>query len=243
MTVCFLGWCFNFFHNISFFLYRSGDDNKLFIESPKHRKLQQLGLSGAWRNNSSLSDNFDRSSPVDVPPLREVPPAPSRTSQNDRTVILSNTRNIAAKAAMKRNKAQTNTFNIERQMPGEPRALYRPSNDKNKNDKNSTDNRDVFLTPSRLDKHNKFFVTDNPLPDSHAPSEDSLSTITKHTAISEHSLPPLRRLSDTGQDRHHSNVRQWVPVDPAMKRRTKKETSYTQQVNKCSENMLYKMFY
>ena len=142
-------------------------------------------------------------------------------------MIVSNTRNIAALAAKKRNKVQTNTFNIERQMPGEPRALYRPLNDKNRN---TSDNRDVFLTPSRLDKHNKFFVTDNPLPDSHAPSEDSLSTITKHTAISEHSLPPLRRLSDIGQDRNQNNVRQWVPVDPALKRK-KKETSYTQQVN------------
>ena len=210
-----------------FFLCRSRDNNKLFIESPKHRKLQQSELSGAWRNNSSLSDNFDRSSPLDIPPPRETPLAPSRTSQNDRTVIVSNTRNIAALAAKKRNKVQTNTFNIERQMPGEPRALYRPSNDKNRN---NSDNRDVFLTPSRLDKHNKFFVTDNPLPDSHAPSEDSLSTITKHTAISEHSLPPLRRLSDIGQDRNQNNVRQWVPVDPALKRK-KKETSYTQQVN------------
>lgn len=204
-----------------FSFFRSADDNKLFIESPKHRKLNQAALSGAWNNRSSISDNFDTSSPVDIPLSQDVPFAPSRTSQNDRTVIVSNTRNIAALAAKKRNKVQTNTFNIERQMPGEPRALYRPNNDKNVNDNRA------FLTPSRLDKHNKFFVTDTPFPDTLVPSEDSLSTVTKNTAISEPSLPPLRRLSDTGQDRFHSNVRQWVPVDPAAKR---KKHTYSQQV-------------
>lgn len=206
----------------------SSGDNKLFIQSPKSRKLEQSALSGAWRNNSNLSDNFDRSSPVDIPPPRDVPMAPSRTSQNDRTVILSNTRNIAALAAKKRNKAQTNLMNIERQMPGEPRSLYRPGNDKNLND-----NRDAYLTPSRLDKHNKFFVTDNPFTVSNAPSEDSLSTITKNTAISDHSLPPLRKLSEGGQDRYHGNMRQWVPVDPAMKKKKKRnETTYSQQFMK-----------
>lgn len=206
---------------------QSSEDNKFFIHSPKSRKLEQ-SLSGAWRNNSSLSDTFDRSSPVDIPPLRDVPLAPSRTSQNDRTVILSNTRNIAALAAKKRNKAQTNLLNMEKQMPGEPRSLYRPSNDKNIND-----SRDAYLTPSRLDKHDKFFVTDNPFPVSNPPSEDSLSTITKHTAISEHSLPPLRKLSEAGQDRYHGNMRQWVPVDPAVKKKKKRnETSYTQQYMK-----------
>ena len=182
-------------------------------------------MSGAWRNNSNLSDNFDRSSPVDIPPPKDIPLAPSRTSQNDRTVILSNTRNIAALAAKKRNKAQSNMMNFDRQMPGEPRTLYRPSSDRSNND------RDAYLTPSRLDKHNKIFVADNVFPMSNAPSEDSLSTITKHTAISDHSLPPLRRVSEKGPDRYNGNMRQWVPVDPGKRRKKRTETSYSQQVN------------
>ena len=200
---------------------RSNEDNKFFIQSPKSRKLEQAALSRAWRNNSNLSDNFDRSSPVDIPHPKDIPLAPSRTSQ-DRTVILTNTRNIAALAAKKRNKAQTSLFNNENP---QPRPLYRPGSDKNANE------RDAFLTPSRLDKHNKFFVTDNVFMPSNAPSEDSLSTITKHTTISDTALPPLRRVSDNGADRFNGNVRQWVPADPAMKRRKKKaENSYTQQV-------------
>lgn len=65
---------------------------------------------------------------------------------------------------------------------------------------------------------------------SKAPSEDSLSTVTKHTIISERSLPPLRRVGEANGDKNRMNMRQWVPVnEPTFNRKKKKET-YTHQV-------------
>lgn len=189
-------------------------------------------LSGAWRNHSSLSQEIDRLTPTAEAPGERVSLGnPSRNSYNDRNTIVSNTRNIAALAARKRNKAQTNLDNIERRdaenkNSNEPRPLYRPTNNNN----NENKDRESYLTPSRLDKHNRTFVPENPYVSvSKAPSDDSISITTKHTVVSERSLPPLRQVGNANGDRNR-NVRQWVPVDSHVNRKKKRDGGYTHQV-------------
>ena len=144
---------------------------------------------------------------------------------------MTNTRSIAALAAKKRNRAQSTLENLDKSPEAKP--LYRPNNNNHErhfSDKSDNSNRDAYLTPSRLDKHNRTFVPDHPYTSlSKQLSEDSLSTVTKHTAISDHSLPPLRRVGDIATERNR-NMRQWVPVDPAGKRKKKEGTGYTHQV-------------
>lgn len=164
-----------------------------------------------------------------MPAERNSLGAPSRNSNSDRNTIVSNTRNIAALAAKKRNRAQTNLNNLERRGDTlEPRPLYRPINESNEKD-----NRDAYLTPSRLDKHNRTFIPETPYVSvSKAPSEDSLSTVTKHTMVSERSLPPLRRVGEAnGEKNRNTNVRQWVPVNEPLFNKKKKEKTYTHQVS------------
>ena len=181
--------------------------------------------AGAWRNPSNLSGEIDRITPTGIPTIQETPLAPSRISNSDRNTIVSNTRSIAALAAKKRNKAQSNLLNIERQNNSENRSLYRPNNDRN-----GFDDRDAYLTPSRLDKHNKKYTSDQQFNSlSKSPSEDSLSVVTKHTAQSEHSLPPLRRVGDN-IDRNR-NMRQWVPVEAGARKKKKREPTYMHQVS------------
>ncbi|WAQ95609.1 KIF19-like protein [Mya arenaria] len=225
-------------------LRRTNSDDRLFSQTPMARGIENANskfdargnLSGAWRNQTSLSQEIDLvTPPLDAPGERvNHGNSSSRNSFNDRHTIVSNTRNIAALAARKRNKAQTNLTNIEKRDEEnrnslEPRPLYRPvNNNGNNTDKNS--DRDAYLTPSRLDKHNRTFVPDHPYVSiNKAPSEDSLSVITKHTMVSERSLPPLRRVGEANGDRNR-NVRQWVPVDGNTKRKKKRDTNgYTHQ--------------
>lgn len=142
---------------------------------------------------------------------------------------MTNTRSIAALAAKKRNRAQTNLNNLEKHGDVlEPRPLYRPNNDKDASI--DADNREAYLTPSRLDTHNRTFIPEHPYVSiSKAPSEDSISIVTKHTVISERSLPPLRRVGEVNADRNR-NVRQWVPVNEHSFNRKKKKDTYTHQV-------------
>lgn len=109
------------------------------------------------------------------------------------------------------------------------RPLYRPNNDRTTS--LDRDNKDSYLTPSRLDTHNRTFVSEHhQFALSKAPSDaDSLSTVTKHTVISERSLPPLRRVNEANGDRHR-NMRQWVPVNEPRANKKKKKESYTNQV-------------
>lgn len=190
----------------------------LDVSNPKY---ENATLSGAWRNNSNLSQEIDQVTSVDTSMERVSLGHASRASNSDRHTIVSNTRNIAALAARKRNKAQSNLTTFDkRDLLEQPRSLYRPNNE-----------RDAYLTPSRLDKHNRTFVPEHPYVSvSKPPSEDSLSITTKQTVVSEKSLPPLRRIGEANGDRNR-NVRQWVPMDNNMKRnKKKKDASYTHQV-------------
>ncbi|XP_053393592.1 kinesin-like protein KIF19 [Mercenaria mercenaria] len=219
-------------------LRRTNSDEKIFSHTPKARQIENANskfdrgtLSAAWRNNSSLSQEIDRVTPVEIPTERNSLGAPSRNSNSDRNTIVTNTRNIAALAAKKRNRAQTNLNNIEKRGDTlDPRPLYRPANE-GKDALNDRDNRDAYLTPSRLDKHNRTFIPDAPYVSiSKAPSEDSLSTVTKHTIISERSLPPLRRVGEANGDKNRNmNMRQWVPVNEPTFNRKKKKDTYTHQ--------------
>jgi len=215
--------------NLVCFSHCRSSDERIYSHSQMARsfdhnanpKYENATLSGAWRNNSNLSQEINQ---LDTSVMLGYGHA-SRASNSDRHTIVSNTRNIAALAARKRNKAQTNLTNIEKRDTVDPRPLYRPSNERNSE-------RDAYLTPSRLDKHNRTFVPDHPYVSiSKAPSEDSLSITTKHTVISEKSLPPLRRVGEANGDRSR-NVRQWVPMDNNGKRKqkNKKDASYTHQV-------------
>lgn len=216
---------------------RTNSDDRIFSQTPKARQIEnansrfeKTNLSAAWRNNSNLSQEIDRvTPPLDISTERHSLGAPSRNSNSDRHTIVTNTRNIAALAAQKRNRAQSNLNNIENRVNAlEPRPLFRPNND----NKHGTEkeNREAYLTPSRLDKHNRTFVPEHPFVSiSKVPSDDSLSTVTKHTVVSERSLPPLRRIGDANNGDRTRNVRQWVPVnEPTFNRKPKKET-YTHQ--------------
>ncbi|XP_052262802.1 kinesin-like protein KIF19 isoform X2 [Dreissena polymorpha] len=213
--------------------YRNSDE-RLFSQTPMARGIEnakfdnRANLSAAWRNNSSLSQEIDRvTPPVDASGDRtSLGQNPSRNSFNDRHTILSNTRNIAALAAKKRNKAQTNLTNIEkRDLPEQQRPLYRPNN----NDNSKSSERETYLSPSRLDTHNRTFIPEHPFVlVNKVPSEDSLSLTEKQTLVSERSLPPLRRVAEANGGDRNRNVRQWVPVDGNIKKK-KDKAGYTHQ--------------
>ncbi|KAL4240456.1 Kinesin-like protein kif19 [Mactra antiquata] len=217
-------------------LRRSNSDDRIFSHTPKARQIENANttyqknktLSGAWRNHSTLSQEIDRVTPVEAQVERTSLGAPSRLSNSDRNTIVTNTRNIAALAAKKRNRAQTNLNNLEKRHEAVgDRPLYRPNNDRTVS--LDRDNKDSYLTPSRLDTHNRTFVSEHhQFTLSKAPSDDSLSTVTKHTVISERSLPPLRRVGDVNGDRHR-NLRQWVPVNEPKLNKKKKKDTYTNQ--------------
>ncbi|XP_060067526.1 kinesin-like protein KIF19 [Ylistrum balloti] len=159
---------------------RFGEGEKLFSRSAKAQRLRDDNLSVNWGDNLHL--NGTPRTPRSPHSSRHNSPQPMAVNlySDDRTTITSNTRNIAALAAKKRSKAQNNLLNIERQY-GEPRSLYRPSND------------DAYLSPRTLARHNQSY-DDVVLPSIHKPpSEDNLSNATKQSANTDNSnLPPIR---------------------------------------------------
>ncbi|KAL3877693.1 hypothetical protein ACJMK2_035359 [Sinanodonta woodiana] len=206
-------------------LRSNNPEDKIFEKSPRSLRMKdQRSLSGVWRNDSNLSiedDNLSNNSPRKSPGFL----GPSRVSTEDRTIIATNTRNIAALAAKKRSKAQgSEGYNFDKVLPGELKPSTRKGSDKSNEDYN-------YLTPSRLDKHNSIFVADqlaySPL--IKLPSDDNLSTVTKQTAYTEPSLPPLRK---TGDGERYRDGRQWEQEKGKRSRRG--ENSYAQQFAKHS---------
>ena len=106
--------------------------------------------------------------------------APSRISYEDRNVINANTRNIAALAARKRNKAGLGGLLA-------PRPLYRPHDEDDFDDFG-----DVVLTPSRLAQHNRYMEWGVAAGGTDSQFEDG--------GI-ESSLPPLRTIGTVGSRR------------------------------------------
>ncbi|KAL8610502.1 hypothetical protein ACOMHN_060422 [Nucella lapillus] len=107
---------------VSFFPAVEGPEDekdKVFTRSAKSKHLRRSQvLSQVWKDDLAEDDSH----------FTPLPPAPSRqskTSYEDREVIASNTRSIAALAARKRNRVLPSTS--ERPyLPNPNRALYRP---------------------------------------------------------------------------------------------------------------------
>ncbi|XP_071106113.1 kinesin-like protein KIF19 [Haliotis cracherodii] len=187
------------------------DDDKFFTPSAKAKHLQ--GLSQIW-TGSQYMENLNSSSAI------YHPVTASRQSFDDKEVIQSNTRNIAALAAKKRTKAHHDHLNAERQGHGS-RPLYRPSHDSDAG----------ALTPSRLAKHNRTYG-DGMTHTSTPPSDDNISSVTVeklsiHTDIS---LPVI----SASEERYRGGVRK-VSRNEADQRRKKRGrnfdvvSSYSQQ--------------
>ena len=156
---------------------------KVFTQSAKSKHMRRSqALSRLWKNEPS-ADN-QNPSPGLVAPSRQ-----SKTSFEDREVITSNTRSIAALAARKRGKvnalpqAPDKTFvtapqrPLYRPLPPEPPAGFAPP-----------------LTSSRLEQHNQ--LTEGvygTASDALVASDDNLSqnTLEKTSIHTETSLPPL----------------------------------------------------
>lgn len=195
-----------FIHNEGCCFFREGD--KLFSRSARAQRLRDDNLSVNWR------DGVSPRTPRSPHSSRHASPQPLGAGgiyADDRTTIASSTRNIAALAAKKRSKAQNNLLNMERQYGGEPRSLYRPTND------------DAYLSPHTLAKHNQSYG-DVVLPSIHKPpSEDNLSNATKQSVNTDNSnLPPIRTAG-----------RKVAPKESDLKRNRRTrgyDNSYTSQV-------------
>ncbi|XP_076447209.1 kinesin-like protein KIF19 [Babylonia areolata] len=143
------------------------EKEKVFTQSAKakHMRRSQV-LSRVWKNDP-MDDNSHFTSPVPVAPSRQ-----SKTSYEDREIIASNTRSIAALAAKKRNRVL-------------PRTLYRPS---------PSEIPVPTLTSSRLAQHNQMTEEGGYRDEVPNVSDDNLSqnTLEKTSIHTDTSLPPLQ---------------------------------------------------
>ena len=185
----------NCFHGYSFFSDADNEDsNKVFTRSAKAKQIaraRELGHLQASDLDLHASGNGDGGDGLQegglalglgsssVSPAR-FSVAPSRISYEDRTVINANTRNIAALAARKRNKAGLGSLLA-------PRPLYRPHDEDDFDDFG-----DVVLTPSRLAQHNRYMEWGVAAGGTDSQFEDG--------GI-ESSLPPLRTIGTVGSRR------------------------------------------
>ncbi|XP_041363703.1 kinesin-like protein KIF19 [Gigantopelta aegis] len=183
------------------------DNGKIFTQSAKARQIQESQtLSGVWNNYLLGGD-------------RDIPSSliSSQQSFEDRMIISTNTRNIAALAAKKRTKVHKDILNTDKQMT---RTLYRPLPDIKD---------EPVLTPSRLAKHNRTFTDSLVQP----PSEDELSLVLSEK-VSEHtevSLPPITGL----EEKYRAAVKKPTKQETELKRKkrgAKVDNNYSQQYAK-----------
>ena len=184
----------------------SVDNGKIFTQSAKARQIQECQtLSGVWNNYLLGGDRDIPSSLVS-----------SQQSFEDRMVISTNTRNIAALAAKKRTKVHKDLLNTDKQIS---RSMYRPLPDIKD---------EPVLTPSRLAKHNRTF-TDSLV---QAPSEDEMSLVLSEK-VSEHtevSLPPIA----STEEKYRAGLKKPTKQETELKRKRrggKVDNNYLQQVS------------
>ncbi|XP_012943320.1 kinesin-like protein KIF19 [Aplysia californica] len=155
------------------------DSNKVFTRSAKAKQIQRSEeLNKHWKTD------------LDIVEKSPTPLAPSRISYEDRTVITTNTRNIAALAAKKR--SQANTSAAESRFGARP--LYRPQP---QIDDNDFDDFGSVLTPSRLAQHNRNMGEGGLLGPLHGfgGADDAAERV---SLLTDQSLPPLRTIGGIG---------------------------------------------
>ena len=182
---------------------------KVFTQSAKSKHLRRSQvLSRLWKNGVSPEDDPSFPSPLPVAPSRQ-----SKTSYEDREVITSNTRSIAALAAKKRGRATGQPTSLDRSFASTAnRPLFRPQ---------ASEAPATTLTSSRLAQHNQ--LTEGVFGhDGLNGSDDNLSqnTLDKTSIHTDTSLPPL-----TGGDARYRNKK----ADPGED--SKKRGGYSQQVS------------
>ncbi len=138
-----------------------------------HRQQSIITLSSRSNATSPSPDSNKLSGPSDSPSKL----SPQRKPADDKTIINSKTRNIAAKAAERRNKAQINAYNTDK--------LY--LHDKY----GHTDTADNYLTPSRLATHDKKYGSTLTL---HLMDTDAYSTGTADQNVFNDGMATRRRL-------------------------------------------------
>lgn len=155
------------------------DTERLFSQSRRARQIMaQEGLPlGVGRAVvlPDISPTSSPSTPTVSDPSHPTPP------QEDRRMIVTNTRNINALAAKKRSKVQHDLLNLERQQGGE-RSFYPNSPDGDTLD-------DSYLSTAMLANHNRRLGELPYLMNVRQPSMESTATFSMRT---EASLPPLR---------------------------------------------------
>lgn len=209
--------------NDYFLCFDSDQGDKVFLQSAKSKHMRRSqALNRLWHNEPSGSGINVNPSPGLVAPSRQ-----SRTSFEDREVITSNTRSIAALAAKKRGRAQPGPLGDgplgvgpsghDKSFISAPRRpLYRPL-------PLEPTGSAPALTSSRLAEHNQ--MTEGVFragSDALIASDDNLSqnTLEKTSIHTETSIPPL-----TGGGVGH-RVKKADPLEDSNKRKT----GYSQHV-------------
>ncbi|PVD37655.1 hypothetical protein C0Q70_00253 [Pomacea canaliculata] len=155
------------------------DGAKVFMQSAKTKHLRRSQvLSRLWRNEQAGDDGDDDQPYTHQLSLPAAPSRLSKTSFEDREIIASNTRNIAALAARRR--TQANASNQVIYLGGRP--LYRPVPD-------AVEDFPMVLTPSRLAQHNR--LTEDGAYLNFSDDNLSQNTVEKTSVHTDNSLPPL----------------------------------------------------
>lgn len=164
-------------YHVYFFVREDGA--KVFMQSAKTKHLRRSQvLSRLWRNEQAGDDGDDDQPYTHQLSLPAAPSRLSKTSFEDREIIASNTRNIAALAARRR--TQANASNQVIYLGGRP--LYRPVPD-------AVEDFPMVLTPSRLAQHNR--LTEDGAYLNFSDDNLSQNTVEKTSVHTDNSLPPL----------------------------------------------------